>query len=206
MSMGAVAAMALVCYVSSNPSPQHWLVSGRTAEVVRLDAEAARLGGVRRIAHARDGDTAFSRYELGANPPNRIMWSLISQAERSGMVISRFQHIVPSCPDGQRSRIGDHQSNLIVGLLGPAAVATAEKLGLQFRRLPPGVRLADGRTGIGFRLSTTPSAAYDVLLRAAAEARLDGTDLVLMTAKGAAGPGPGAEPIRRPDGSHRAGD
>jgi hypothetical protein len=204
--MAIAAAMALVCYVSSNPSPQHWLVSGKTAEVVRLDAQAARLGGVRRIAHARDGDTAFSRYELGANPPNRVMWELISQAERSEMVISRFQHIVPSCPDGQRSRIGDAQSNLIVGLLGPAPAATAEKLGLQFRLPPPGVRLADGRTGIGFRLRTTPSDAYDVLLRAAAEARLGGTELVLMQPKGAAGPMPDAEPTRRPDQGHRAGN
>ena len=94
--MGITAALALVCYISSNPSPQQGLVSGRAEAVAQLDAMVADIVGVRRIAHAEDGDIAFSRFETGANPPNRIMWGLYNTADRAGMLSSRLQHVVPS--------------------------------------------------------------------------------------------------------------
>jgi len=40
--MSIAATMALLCFVSANPSPQHWLVSGSVEAVARLDAKVAR--------------------------------------------------------------------------------------------------------------------------------------------------------------------
>ncbi len=178
--MGVAAAMALVCFVSSNPSPQHWLVSGQVEAVARMDDLVGTMAEVRRIAHAVDGDTAFSRYEMGANPPNRVMLRLITSANRDLLVISRFQHIIPSCPGGERSQIGDSRSELVMGLIGPAAI---NRLDARFRARSRQVRLEDGRTGIGVALKEGSLEYYDPLLRQAAEGKLGGVDLVLMRPK-----------------------
>ena len=203
--MDMSAALALVCFISSNPSPQHWLVSGRVEAVARLDALAAKQSDVRLVAHAEDRDVAFSRYELGANPSNVTMYRMLNFADREGMVSSRFQHIVPSCPDGQRSQVGDKRSDLSVALIGPAAAVA--KLGGYFGGVTRMVQLENGQTGVGIALRLVDRDGYDALLRRAASAMLDGVDLVLM------GPGRGGDvassiagagsSTRRPDPSHR---
>ena len=180
--MAAAAVMALMCFVSSNPSPQHWLVSGRVEAVARMDAVVATLTDIRRIAHAEDGDTGFSRYELGANPSNQVLWPLISHADHDNMVYSRFQHIVPSCPSGERSEVGDRRSALAMGLIGP--VEAIRQLGF-----PPGtalrnVQLEDGRTGLGFALRDADRDVYDGLVSLADEGKLEGIDLVMMRPRG----------------------
>ncbi len=175
--MSITAAMALVCYISSNPSPQQWLVSGRAEAVARMDAKVAGMGEIRRIAHAEDGDTAFSRYEMGANPPNRILWILLRDAERDRMIYSRFQHVVASCPSGERSRVGQGGADLIMAVIGPPAAV--RKLGIAMRRSDHLVRLEDGRTGFGFTLNDADRDRYDELVRRAAAGQLPGVDLVL---------------------------
>lgn len=187
MSM-ATTAMALICFVSSNPSPQHWLVSGRAEAVARLDAMVATLADVRRIVHAEDGDTGFSRYELAANPSNRVLWPLISTADREKMVMSRFQHIVPSCPSGERSSVGTERSRFYVGLIGSDAAMRG--LGVSLGDGGYAIRLEDGRTGQGIALRNANPDIYDDLLRRAAEGRLDGVDLVLMRRSGDIPPAP----------------
>ena len=202
--MAMAAAMALICYVSSNPSPNHWVVSGRVEAVARLDELVAKTAVVRRIAHAVDGDTAFSRYEMGPNPPNLVMYRLFTNADQNRIVGSRLQQVVPSCPDGQRSNVGNGRSDIVVGLIGPAAAIG--KLGVDLGPGAKGVHLEDGRSGIGFALRTADRAVYDVLLRGAATAKLGGVDLVLMQPGGEAGTSPGREPSRRTDSGHRGED
>lgn len=176
--MGIAVAMALICYVSSNPSPQQWLVSGRAEVVAQLDAEIATMAEVRRIAHAEDGDTAFSRYQMGANPPNRILWTLLRDAERGRMIYSRFQHIVPSCPSGRRNEVGDRKSLLTMALIGSAKAI--RKLGLPPAAKERPVTLEDGRTGVGFALKDADRDRYDALVRRAATGTLPDVDLVLL--------------------------
>lgn len=188
--MPIASVMALICYISSNPSPQQWLVSGPAAAVGRMDATAATMPEVRRIAHAEDGDTGFSRYEMGANPPNRILWILLGQAGREQILYSSFQHVVRSCPSGERSDVGDRRSELVLALIGPAAA-------IRKLRLPPGVgeapvRLEDGRTGIGFALRDDDRDHYDELVRRAAAGMLPGVDLALVKPKGLEQPAPAA--------------
>lgn len=207
--MGITAALALVCYISSNPSPQQWLVSGRAEAVAQLDAMVADIVGVRRIAHAEDGDIAFSRFETGANPPNRIMWGLYNTADRAGMLSSRLQHVVPSCPSGERSEVGKAGSPLTIALIGPAEAIG--RLNLPPQALSRAVELDDGRTGLGFALKYGDRENYDMLIRRAAAGFLPGVDLVLVRTKDAATPGtgfpapldqPGREPTRATSPGH----
>ncbi len=187
--MSITAALALVCYISSNPSPQQWLVSGRAEAVARLDALAAGMPEVRRIAHARDGDTAFSRFEMSARTSNPIMWELSNTADRAGMLSSRLQHVVPSCPSGERSEVGRAGSPLTIALIGPATAIGRLKLPSKAVMRP--VALDGGRKGLGFALQDGDREIYDLLIRRAAAGELPGVDLVLARPKGAATPGTG---------------
>lgn len=196
--MAAAVTMALICFVSSNPSPQHWLVSGRVEAVARMDALVATTSEVRRIAHAEDGAIAFSRYEMGPNPPNRILWPLLANASRDDMVTSRFQHIIPSCPSGERADVGNSRSELTMALIGP--VAAIGKLGLALDTATRPVQLDDGRTGLGFALKDADRDVYDTLVRRAAEGMLEGIDLVLLRPKGHIPPEPDGS--RRTDATH----
>lgn len=181
--MGMMAAMALVCFVSANPSPQHWLVSGRVDAVARMDALVAATTEARRIAHAEDGDIAFSRYAMGANPSNLVLYPLIARANHDNMLTSRFQHIVPSCPSGERGDVGNRRSDLVMGLIGP--VAAIAKLDMDLEPAFWTVQLDDGRTGLGIALRDADRDVHDALIRRAAAGMLAGIDLVLMRPRGA---------------------
>lgn len=98
------------CFISLNPSPIHWTVSGGEAEVAAVTEIAEGLPAVRLVAHTSETGTGFARFEFAADAPYRAVARLIYEVQRRRLLISLPRPLVPSCEDGGVDEVGhiDH--------------------------------------------------------------------------------------------------
>lgn len=138
--------MAVVCFISPNPSPLGWMVSGPPARVAELEATARAVPAVRQVARAVDGDVAFVRFELSPSLVYGDWMALMNKAHAPQVLRSEPSPTVPSCADGRAEDVGDsHASPVVVGVIGEPARAASVAHELGEPTTP--IRLANGQVG-----------------------------------------------------------
>lgn len=175
------ALMAVACFISPNPSPMAWVVSGPPAALAALEDAAKALPAVRRVARAVDGDIAFVRYELSPSLTYGDWMALLHEAERSQVLRSAPSPTAPSCTDGRAEDLGDsYAAPLIVGVLGAPAKTAAVTRELGWPAEP--VRLADGQVGIRFEPPADQARRYSQFIARAAKGAWADVQVVLLRA------------------------
>ncbi|WP_321164042.1 putative quinol monooxygenase [Sphingomonas sp. Root710] len=188
----AAAALAILCYVSPNPSPTRLLISGPPAQVSAMSNRAAGTGTFHLVAAAEDRGIAFARFQLAPNALYRDVGGILFEMQRSDLMTTMDQ-AVDSCRDGRAEDIGDpHATPIRVGLLGEKAAVEPVRAALPWARFSP-LRLAGGRTGWSFAPGDDDGIAYQLFVARAAAAKFPGVEVVLLgtpPAPGKAGGGP----------------
>lgn len=185
------AALAILCYVSPNPSPTRLLISGPPAEVSAMRDKTAGTGTFHLVAAAEDRGIAFARFQLAPDALYRDVGAILYEMQRSGLMTTMDQ-AVASCSDGRAEDIGDpHAEPIRVGLLGGDAAVGPLRAALPWARLTP-LRLADGRTGWRFAPGADDGIAYQLFVERAAAAKFPGVEVVLLGAPPAPGKAGGA--------------
>jgi hypothetical protein len=171
MMLGGLAAIA--CYISPNPSPLRWMVSGPPAAVARAEDRARTTPHARLLARAQDGATAFALFELAPALPYGDFMALTNLPPAEGL-LSHAAPAVPSCPT-EDPRGGAP----IVGLFGdPAALAAASRE-LPWAKLTP-LTTREGRQGLAFTPAEADAERYVAFVRRATDGALLGVEVVLM--------------------------
>ncbi len=150
---------AVSCFISPNPSPVHWMVSGAGADVAAVVAAAERPGN-RLIARADDEDVAFARFEIAASARYRDVGPVIFEAQRRQLLVAMPAPVVPSCPSGGAEEVGNSFAGIIVGVVAGEEVLATLRERIAWAQ-PFTARLADGRPALVFRPDmTTPMAQH----------------------------------------------
>jgi hypothetical protein len=173
--------MAVACFISPNPSPMEWMVSGPPAKLAELEAAAAAVPAIRRIARAADVDVAFIRYELGPSLTYGDWMAVLHAADKLQVLRSTPSHVVPSCADGRAEDLGDsYAAPLIVGVVG-TPTKTAPVTG-ELGWTTTQVRLADGQVAIRFEPPADQPERYAQFVARAAKQAWPDVSIVLLRA------------------------
>jgi hypothetical protein len=177
--MGLAELMAIACFISPNPSPWNWMVSGSPAEVAALESVIRAAPGVKLVARADDGPIAFARYEIGGGMKYGEFMSVMSRAQ--GLyLMSSFSQATPSCADGGQDDVGNpHVKPVAVGVFGSASALADIQAGLGWTKTSP-IKLVDTRTGFGFEPHPDHSAEYAVFVAKASKGEWQDAQVVLI--------------------------
>ena len=154
--------MAVACFISPNPSPMAWMVSGRRAEVAELEAAVKTVPALRLVARAADGEIAFARFELSPSLVYGDWMALMNKTHGLQILRSEPSPTVPSCADGRAQDLGDsYAAPLVVGVFSdPAAAAITHEL--VWTTKP--VRLANGQVGFSFEPQAGDGELYSLFI------------------------------------------
>ena len=173
------AVLAIACFISANPSPTQWEISGPTADVQAIDRLVRQTPGARIAAHASSRGVDFARFELSGLTYGKFM-TLINAAQERKLWVSPLQLKTPTCPDGRAEDLDDAYANPVtVGVLGAADKLEGVKAQLPWAHFSP-FRLNDGRTGIAFQPAESEIEPYQAFVSKAASGRFADVQVVLL--------------------------
>lgn len=174
--------VAIACYISPNPSPLEWMVSGPKTDVERVEREVLTAPGAELVDRASGAHLDFARFRVPAAIRYGDFMGIMNAAWRPHVLMSAPAPLIPSCaPNGRAEDIDNPHAPVIVGVFGDAENVA------RFREQHPwaafsNVSLADGRKGIGFEPSAAQASRYDDFVAAAAAGNFASVEIVLLSA------------------------
>lgn len=174
--------MAVVCFISHNPSPLRWMVSGSPSDVAALERTIRSTPNARVVALAVDGSIAFARFELDPRMLYGDYMGLLNRAAELG-VMSAVEPATPSCAEGRREDVGNiHARPVIVGIFGDTATLATIRGELGWASLSQ-VQSEDGRQGLAFEPKEDQAAAYEAFVARSAKGEWPAAEVVLVQRK-----------------------
>lgn len=171
----------ILAYISPNPSPMHWVISGDESDVREIVQQVLALDGASLLAMAHDSGYFFARFELSPELPYRTIGGLIFEAQRRRLAMGAPQPLVGTISSGLCEELGNpHAVQPVVGLLGSSTALEGVKA-----HLPWAVFfdfwLSDGREGQGFRPTLQNEESYRHFVEAVVSGGFSGLDVVLLS-------------------------
>jgi hypothetical protein len=161
-------AIAIACYISSNPSPLEWMVSGPKAEVQAVERVVSAAPGAEIVDRASGSDLDFARFRVPATIRYGDFMGMMNAAWRPRILMSSPTPVIPNCaPNGRADDIDDpYASAVVVGLFGDADNLAHLREQNPWATFSSVVR-ADGRSGLAFQPSGGQIAQYEAFVAAA---------------------------------------
>jgi hypothetical protein len=175
-------AVAIACYISSNPSPLEWVVSGPKASVESMREIVLAVPGAEMVDKAPGSHFDFARFRLPSTARYGDFMTTTIAARQPDLLGSPIAPMIPDCTaDGRADDIGNpHVPPVLVGLLGDA-----EGLARLRRQIPwatlSDMTLADGRRGLAFRPAADQASLYASFLESVAAGDFADSDVVLLS-------------------------
>lgn len=170
---------AIACFISPNPSPLPWIISGSAKDVNTVELALASVPAARLLAKAEAKGVAFARFELPASIRYGEFMGVLIEAQRRRLVVSTPRPLIWSCADGRAQDIGSPWRPVVVGLFGREDGLANAHHAITWPKFFP-VRLADGRQGVAFRPSAEETEAYSTFVERAAAGAFDGLQIVVL--------------------------
>lgn len=170
--------LSIICYITPPSDPVPWMVSGEHDAVQEIVAEVKAMPSARVVAMARDGETAFARFELPPDIASGELDELNSDARQKGLIASS-PAIWDMCSGHDLGESGANVPGLTIGLLGDEdAVGTVEQQIPWAKTFP--FQLQDGEEGVAFLPGSADRAAFDAFVQAASNGLPNGVDVVMV--------------------------
>lgn len=176
----SIALVSIACYVSANPSPVQWVVSGEPAGVARVTNAMQRVRGAEVLARIEAAGIGFARFRFPHDLVFREFGPLIFEAQRAGLLFTALTPDVPSCRDGGVENWRDEEDDpLLVGLLGDPAHVAAAMASIPWVQTFP-IRTSDGREGMGFNVEVEQAEGYQAFVERVVKEEWAGLVMVLL--------------------------
>jgi hypothetical protein len=143
--------LAITCYVSPNPTPYEWQVSGSRASVDAFVAVLSEVPEAKLVDRAAGAALDFALVEFPPTLRYRDYIRLLQSATEVNLQPPSLRQKVRSCKDGRAEDVDDpYAAPVILGIVG--APGALDKLGAatSWTTTSP-VLLADGRAAVTFR-------------------------------------------------------
>ena len=175
------AALAIACYISPNPSPFEWMVSGSGAEVRAVERTVLATPGVEVVDRASGAQLDFVRFRAPVAVRYADFMSMVSAAWRPGVLSSPPAPTIPSCgPDGRAADIGaSHARPVVLGVFGSADDLSRVRRQNGWAGFSD-IVLASGQAGIALQPSSAQASQYEAFVAQARRGELGNLDVVLL--------------------------
>ena len=172
--------VAIVCYLSLNPSPTEWLLSGPKGSLAELESVARATAGAEVLDRATGESFDFIRLRFAKTILYGDYMNLMNVALPSDVLGTMPAPTIPNCPpEGRLEDVGNPHAPVDIGVFGSAQALALLREQNSWARFSD-VTLNNGRTGLRFTPSSAQADSYSRFVSEAADGEYEGVEIVIL--------------------------